>query len=675
VTSFSKVLGNLPAVWAFLLRTVNDPASRDDLFDAGWHLAVVVAVALLVQIGFKRALRRPVAALARLAPYNGEAEPAPPSAAGEHAVRRYRGFIQTLRALRRVPFMLGRLLLDLLPIATFLLLCWAGLNFLQPASQDVLWVVITAFAGTGVVVAVARALVAPDQPSLRVIQLGGIGPAYTVRWVRRLAILVAFGYAAGIIGGLYGMPDPAREAFLKALALIGHIAMVIIVLQIRAPVARAIRGTGPLNSWGRRAIARVASSWHLIAIFFIAGLWIVWAAQVRHGYERMWRTFVVTAAIAIAMRLLAVVLLAGVDRLFRFSADSPAKHPGLEARAGLYYPLLRRAVSVAVWILALLTLFQAWGLDSFSWFRGRALGGQLATAAGTVLAALAVCLVVWEAVNASLDRNLAHHTRAAQTAKAARLRTLMPILRTLLFVVLATIFGLTALSEIGVNVAPLLAGAGIIGVAIGFGSQKLVQDFITGIFLLLENAMQVGDWVTVAGLSGSVENLSIRTMRLRAGDGSVHIIPFSSVSTVTNVNRGIGNAAISVVVPVEEDSDHVGELLADIARDMRADERFTNMMASDLQLWGVDKVDAGAVTIVGQIVCTDGGRWAVQREFNRRMNIRLKENGIRIATPIQTVYYHDVPAPKPKLPQLEEAPPQPEQVRESPPPAALGNSS
>ena len=99
-------------------------------------------------------------------------------------------------------------------------------------------------------------------------------------------------------------------------------------------------------------------------------------------------------------------------------------------------------------------------------------------------------------------------------------------------VVIATVTALMALSEIGVNIAPLLAGAGILGVAIGFGSQKLVQDLITGIFLLLENAMQVGDWVTVSGLSGSVEALSVRTIKLRASDGSVHLIPFSAVTSV-----------------------------------------------------------------------------------------------------------------------------------------------
>jgi small-conductance mechanosensitive channel len=210
------------------------------------------------------------------------------------------------------------------------------------------------------------------------------------------------------------------------------------------------------------------------------------------------------------------------------------------------------------------------------------------------------------------------------------------MLRTTLLSIILTVVALTALSELGVSIAPLLAGAGIVGIAIGFGSQKLVQDVITGLFLLLENAMQVGDTVTVSGLSGLVENLSIRTIRLRAADGSIHIIPFSSVTSVTNTNRGIGNAAISVNIAYKEDTDHVGAILKEIAAQMRADPQFRRMIRSDLDLWGVDKVDAAMATIVGQIECTDVGRWPVQREFYRRMKKRFQELNIEIARPSQT---------------------------------------
>jgi moderate conductance mechanosensitive channel len=253
------------------------------------------------------------------------------------------------------------------------------------------------------------------------------------------------------------------------------------------------------------------------------------------------------------------------------------------------------------------------------------------------LATIVVAFGIWEFANISVQRHLDRLQREAQMAKSARLRTLLPLLRSTLLITIAVVAGLMILSEIGINIAPLLAGAGIIGVAIGFGSQKLVQDLITGIFLLLENAMQVGDWVTVSGLSGTVEALSVRTIRLRASDGSVHIIPFSAVTSVTNINRGLGNASINVVVAYDEDTDLVCAELKSIVADMRTDPDLSSRMLSDLQLWGVDKVDGASVTIAGQVVCTDSGRWPVQREFNRRMKRRFQELGIRIFNPMQTV--------------------------------------
>jgi small-conductance mechanosensitive channel len=153
----------------------------------------------------------------------------------------------------------------------------------------------------------------------------------------------------------------------------------------------------------------------------------------------------------------------------------------------------------------------------------------------------------------------------------------------------------------------------------------------------LENTVQVGDNVTVSGLSGTVENVSIRTMRLRAGDGSVHVVPFSAVTTITNASRGAGNAAVSVNIAYKEDSDRAGEILKDIVAEMRKESEFRSAIRSDLELWGVDKVDGASVSIVGQIRCTDSGRWPVQREFNRRLKRRFQEQGIEITSPSQTI--------------------------------------
>jgi small-conductance mechanosensitive channel len=413
--------------------------------------------------------------------------------------------------------------------------------------------------------------------------------------------------------------------------------VVVVILQCRAPVARIIRAKRDQKGAFATTRNRIAGLWHYAAIFIVMALWAVWALNIRDGYTLLVQYVVGTIAVVLVARLLLIVLLSLVDRGFRINADILQRFPGLETRANRYLPLLRRVASWVVAALALVALLQVWGVDTVVWFYGGQIGSRLLSAVVTIGIAVVVAVAVWEATNALMDHQLAGLTRDGHAARAARLRTFQPMLRTALLCVIFAVVALTALSEIGVNIAPLLAGAGIVGIAVGFGSQKLVQDLITGLFLLLENVVQVGDFVTVSGLSGTVENVSIRTIRLRAGDGSVHIVPFSAVTSVTNASRGAGNAAVNVSVSYKEDTDQVGQLLKDIVKEMREEAEYKPLIRSDLELWGVDKIDGTMATLVGQIRCTHGGRWPVQREFNRRMKLRFQENGIDIASNSQTI--------------------------------------
>ncbi len=245
---------------------------------------------------------------------------------------------------------------------------------------------------------------------------------------------------------------------------------------------------------------------------------------------------------------------------------------------------------------------------------------------------LLAALFAWEAANAAVQRYLARLTREAQAARSARLRTLLPMFRTALLVAICLVAGLIVLSEIGVNIAPLLAGAGVVGLAIGFGSQRLVQDIITGLFLLLENTMQVGDVVTLGGLSGTVEALSIRTIRLRALDGSVHIIPFSAVTTVTNMTRDFGYAVLDISVGLNEEPDRVTDVVRTVAREMRAEPRWASSIRDDLEVLGVEKFIDLAFVLRMRIQTLPGQRWAVARELNRRIKLRFDE--LAIESPI-----------------------------------------
>jgi small-conductance mechanosensitive channel len=190
--------------------------------------------------------------------------------------------------------------------------------------------------------------------------------------------------------------------------------------------------------------------------------------------------------------------------------------------------------------------------------------------------------------------------------------------------------GLTLLAEVGINVAPLLAGAGVVGLAVGFGSQTLVRDVITGIFLLFEDAVAVGDTVTVGGLSGTVEQLSIRSIRLRALDGSIHIVPFSSVTTVTNQTRDFGYAVVDLALDYAEDTDQAVRMLRAVGEELRDDEAWAPQLLAPLEVMGVDRMTDQGVIVRVRVMTPPARRWAVGRELNRRIKQHCDALDIRL---------------------------------------------
>jgi moderate conductance mechanosensitive channel len=535
-----------------------------------------------------------------------------------------------------LPFVLARLVLELLPVLVFVgvAMTLLGTEIGEPATTRlVILAVVNAYALSRGLICVVRALAGP----FGLVRFRAETAAYIEIWARRVVTVGVSGIAFANVALLLGLHHAGYAALLRLVMLIVHLFIVIIILQCRRQVAEAIRAPAGRAGAAARVRNRLAGLWHYLAIVLDLALWAVWALNIRNGYSLLLQYFVGTVAVALIARLATIAALSLIDRGFRISPDIQQRFPGLETRANRYLPLLRKIVSAIIAFIGFVALLEVWGVDAIVWFYGGQIGSRLLSAVATIGVAALAAAAIWEASNALMDRKLTALSRDGHFARAARLRTFQPMLRTALLCLIVTVVGLTALSEIGVNVAPLLAGAGIVGIAIGFGSQKLVQDLITGLFLLLENTVQVGDNVTVSGLSGTVENVSIRTIRLRAADGAVHIVPFSAVTTITNASRGAGNAAVSVNVAYKEDTDRAGQILKDIVAEMRREPEYRQAIRGDLELWGVDKVDGSMASIVGQIRCTDSGRWPVQREFNRRMKRRFQECGIEIASAGQTI--------------------------------------
>ncbi|WP_091788496.1 mechanosensitive ion channel domain-containing protein [Paraburkholderia steynii] len=576
--------------------------------------------------------------------------------------------------LQRLPSAALQLLLRMLPLVVFV----AAASALMSIFTDDGTVQDAALNGLIDLYVICRAIVIaagfflqPDAPGLRLLRVPDSWALFMQRWVIRVVGVIGAGGALIQIATALGLSDAAHLPLVKLLALVGHVMVSIMILQCRAPISALLRErTGETDADSQRTVTMLAHGlidmWAWVAVFIVMALWFVWALDVHNGYRTLLHLGGVSLAVLVAARVVAIVLFGALGRLFH--VEEGEQRSLVHQHAYRYYPLIRRVISALVIVVTALVLLQLWGLDVWQFFRPGAIGHRLTSAIVTICVAAVIALVVWEIANVSVEKRLAQWTKSGDLMRAARLRTLVPMLRSALFVVIALVVVMTCLSELGVNTAPLLASASIFGVALGFGSQKLVQDFITGIFLLMENAMQVGDWVTLAGVSGTVEYLSIRTVRLRGGDGSLYTVPFSSVSTVNNTNRGLGNAAVRVSIAYGQDVDLAIATLKEIGAALREDEQFKDGILSDFSFWGVDTVDGAAVTLAGQIQCRDSARWPVQREFNRRIFDTFRANGIEIANPQRSMLVAANPAqggPASADDELE-GPPRPSNVPDGP---------
>ncbi len=625
----------LPQIWSWVSDTARSPTALAELAATVWKLALVLAGALAAEWIMQRVLAGTRRILRARVPLDHAAAdpPSPDADAPDEPLSNHRRRLSLAwRLLRRLPFALLAWLTDLIPVVVFAAVGNATLALpLGFTGNDrlVIGAVIDAYVACRLILCLTRAIVAPAQHSLRLVRCSDATAAYIVRWVRRVSTVAVAGYAVAEVALLFGLSEAAHDALIKLVALIVHVMLVIIVLQVRQRVANRLRARRSATGVVARLQNHMAQRWHAIAIFYIIALWLVAAAEIRDGYTRLLHFFIVTTATLLVARLLSIVVLGSLDRSLSPDTGTVGQYPVIEQRVTRYYPMIRAALVGLITAATGVVLLEAWGFSPLAWFSVGQLGAKLVSALLTSAVTVVVAIVVWEAVNAAVEGKVAALAHAAQTARAARLRTLLPMLRTTLLVALVIIAGLIILSQVGVNIAPLLAGAGVLGVAIGFGSQKLVQDLITGLFLLLENTMQVGDVVTLANLTGTVEYLSIRTIRLRALDGSVHIIPFSSVTTVTNQTRDFAYALIDLPIGLDEEPDRVMTLLTELVQTMRSEPRWQDAMTADLEVMGVYAFTDTNWTLRVRIRTEPSQRWAVNREFNRRVKYCFDQNAVQ----------------------------------------------
>ncbi|HVC00280.1 MAG TPA: mechanosensitive ion channel family protein [Candidatus Dormibacteraeota bacterium] len=226
-----------------------------------------------------------------------------------------------------------------------------------------------------------------------------------------------------------------------------------------------------------------------------------------------------------------------------------------------------------------------------------------------------------------------------------RATTLGAIARKTIGVIIWIIALIMALREAGFDVTPILAGAGVAGVAVGFGAQHLVRDVIAGAFLLLENQIRVNDVAVINGTGGLVEQINLRTTVLRGMDGTVYIFPNGSIQTLGNMTHGFSYYVFDLGVAYKEDTDRVSEVLKGIADELMKEEKFTKLILAPLEILGVDKFADSAVIIKARIKTVPIQQWMVGREMNRRIKKKFDELGIEIPFPHMSLYFGEASKP------------------------------
>ena len=611
-----SVAAEIGLIRAWFDRLLTDERLQGQVWALAWKLALILVAGIATERLLRLAMRRPNAWLER----RGALVEGP------------------LRGLRRLPYMLGHLGLDLVPILGFgaAALSIIGSLSIWPSNKLVMEAVTFAYMAARTVMAMARLVFAPGLTRLRLIRCEDETAAYATLWIRRLAFTFVTFYAVAEVAMLFGLPRGAHETIWRFGLLVLSLLAALIVLQNRASVAALLdapdlaEGDVPTRSRMvmRAGRSRLAEAWHVLVILWLLAAWTVWALEIDRGFERLAEASLATIGIITGAKLLDEGMRRLLDRLFRISGELAGRYPGLELRANRYLPALRTMVSMVVTAIGIVLLLEVWGLHSLAWFSTGRWGGRLIAGVTSLGITLIVALLIWEGANAAIQRYLARLPQDGSAARSARVRTLLPMLRTALGALLMVIVGLTLLTEIGINVAPLLAGAGVLGLAVGFGSQTLVRDVITGIFLLFEDAVAVGDTITVGGMSGTVEQLSIRSIRLRALDGSIHIVPFSAVTTVTNQTRDFGYAVLDVALDYSADTDAAVTMLRQLGEGMREDEAWAPQLLAPLEVMGVDKLSDAGVILRARIMTPPARRWAVGRELNRRVKQHCEAAGI-----------------------------------------------
>ena len=509
---------------------------------------------------------------------------------------------------------------------------------------------------------------------------------------RLRAALARFGFGAswvaafalGTIGAFlaFDWPPLFRDVLLRLLVAVVMVRLGLVLGRLLfAPGAERFRllpmDTPAAWFWHRRLVVNVA--WFAFLYAFIEwliaqkvdyGVWRVVAYTLSLGQlalviEAVWRrpgvrnerfksvNWLLTVAfvVLLVVRIIGAfplfwlgslaLLLYGAMRLADAVAMQLQRAPGESPQTPVVPTIMSAAVLRAVrLVLIMLTgylLARNWGFDLESMMTSDSVSVRILRGSFNVVVILLLADLVWFVFKAMIERRLAQAQALAvgdaHSGEATRLRTVLPILRNVSFVTLAVIAVLTALSALGVDIAPMVAGAGVVGIAVGFGAQTLVKDIVSGVFFLFDDAFRVGEYIQSGNYKGTVESFSLRSVRLRHHRGPVYTVPFGELGAVQNMSRDWVIDKLSIGITYDSDLEKARKLIKKIGQDLAADPEMGPNIIEPLKMQGVEEFGDFAIQIRMKMMTRPGEQFVIRRKAFAAIKAAFDANGIKFAFP------------------------------------------
>ena len=501
-------------------------------------------------------------------------------------------------------------------VGAFLALDW------PPLLGEIVLGYLLAFLALRLALVIGGFLLAPGGNDVHNVERFRIVPMGTEAarfWHARLGLLVgwfAFGWVTAALLSVLGFSLDARHLVAYVLGL----GLLAIGLEM---VWRRPDAVGDLAPGSQRRLGRTARS-ILLSAYFVA----VWALWVAGAIPAFW------------LAVLAVALPAAIGVTQR-SVNHILRPPGVDAGTGppsVRAVILERGLRAVLIIGAALLLAHAWQVDLVDLTASDTLFTRLMRGAVSAIVIVLLADFAWHVMKTLIDRRLVEAQNLGEpntedARRRARARTLLPILRNVLFVTLLAMAAMMALAALGVEIGPLIAGAGVIGVAIGFGAQTVVKDVISGMFYLLDDAFRVGEYVQSGNYKGTVESFSLRSVKLRHQRGPLYTVPFGELGAIQNMSRDWVIEKLKVGVTYDTDLDKVKKMIKQIGRELAQDPEFAPHILQPLKMQGVEQFGDFAIQISMKMMTRPGEQFVIRRRAYAMIKKAFDANGVRIAFP------------------------------------------